>query len=194
MVLASPRGFASSTRLSDSTPYRASDMVGDLIYVLRHAGYERAPVLGYSFVGALAAWMAHEEPAVTAAVVGGFPLLGDYAITFRDVERQHQALDSDPVARGRIIPRFDTRAAYEFYRDLADLPVDGLVDGARCPLYAFWGSSDEEVGLVMSSGEHARGLQARGVTHRVIPGLDHEALNASVELALDDAVAWLKER
>lgn len=93
----------------------------------------------------------------------------------------------------QIWHRFDPRAAFEFYRDLATLPVDGLVDGARCPRYAFWGSDDEEVALVMPTQELADGLRTRGIAHQVIPELDHEGLNARVEVALDGAIAWLSQ-
>jgi pimeloyl-ACP methyl ester carboxylesterase len=85
--MASPRGFADSDRLPPGAAYLIDDVVGDLIAVLRHAGYERAAVLGYSFVGGLAAWMARTRSEVTAAVIGGFPVLGDYRVTLRDVER-----------------------------------------------------------------------------------------------------------
>jgi pimeloyl-ACP methyl ester carboxylesterase len=191
VVMASPRGFADSDRLPSGATYLIDDVVGDLIAVLRHAGHERAAVLGYSFVAGLAAWMARTRSEVTAAVIGGFPVLGDYRVTLRDVQRQHVQLISDPVAAAQIAPRFDPWAAFGLYQALGALKPDALVDEARCPLYVFWGARDEEVGMVMPSEELSAGLAAREVAHQVVDGLDHEGLNSRVEIALDDAITWL---
>lgn len=69
---------ALSHNADDDDAYRATELSDDLVAVLHHLGVDRSPVFGYSFVGALAAWMAQHAPrTVTAAAVGGFPLLGD---------------------------------------------------------------------------------------------------------------------
>ena len=54
VITASPRGFATSSRLDADGPYRVHDMADDLIAVVQAVGFDRFVVLGYSFTGAFA--------------------------------------------------------------------------------------------------------------------------------------------
>jgi pimeloyl-ACP methyl ester carboxylesterase len=54
VIIASPRGFAKSSRLDADTPYRVGDLADDLIAVVQAVGFDRFFVLGYSFTGAFA--------------------------------------------------------------------------------------------------------------------------------------------
>ena len=63
-------------------PYRVSGLADDLMAVMEANGFERFSVLGYSFTGAFAPWIAHltnRVDAVDAVVSGGFPIVGEYA-------------------------------------------------------------------------------------------------------------------
>src|ERR1700761_5781136 len=79
VITASPRGFMASGRLPADRDYRVPDMAGDLVAVAEAAGFERFAVLGYSFSGAFAPWLARLAGRVTAVVAGGFPIAGDYS-------------------------------------------------------------------------------------------------------------------
>jgi len=77
VVIASPRGFAGSSRLGADIPYRVGDMAEDLKAVMQVVGFERFSVFGYSFTGVFAPWIAHLTGTVDAVVSGGFPIVGD---------------------------------------------------------------------------------------------------------------------
>lgn len=88
--------------------------------------------------------------------------------------------------------RFDPLAAREFYRDLATLAPDSLVDDLPCPLYCFWGDQDAEaVEMVLPHQDYMAGLRQRGVPFDLHKGYDHESLNDSLEVALPAAMEWL---
>jgi len=127
VIIASPRGFAGSSRLDADAPYRVSDLADDLTAVMQAVGFERFSVLGYSFTGAFAPWLAHLTSRVDAVVSGGFPIVGDYAHLYPDTVRRSQAAQSDPAAWAYVESRFDNRAALTFYRELSELPADSLV-------------------------------------------------------------------
>jgi hypothetical protein len=127
-----------------------------------------------------------------AVAAGGFPLLGDYRVTLADVEDQARELERDPEALAKVQRRFDPLAARAFYRDLATLAPDALVDDLPCPLYCFWGDQDTDaVEMVLSHADYSAGLRQRGVPFDVYTGYDHEGLNAALDVALPAATEWL---
>jgi pimeloyl-ACP methyl ester carboxylesterase len=193
VIIASPRGFAGSSRLDADAPYRVGDMADDLIAVLQAVGYERFSVLGYSFTGAFAPWIARLSGRVDAVVSGGFPILGDYAYLYEDIQRRTEAARSDPAAWAYVDSRFDSRAALAFYRELSELPADALVADLRCPLLAFWGDEDEEIALGGGTQQLASGLDRHGLQHVSFPGHDHEGMLTHIDEAVPSVLAWLDQ-
>ena len=196
LIVASPRDFGASTRTGG--PYEPGLWASDMLAVARHLGYARFLYFGYSFTGAFGPWLAlrlAEHGAVAAVAAGGFPLLGDYGVTSRDVDEQMAHMENDPDVWAKAEQRFDPRAGASFYRHLGRLAPDALVDDAPCPLYCFWGDRDHDaVGMVMPGSELAEGLSARGVSWRQLEGYDHEGLSSHLEVAWPGAEAWLLER
>jgi pimeloyl-ACP methyl ester carboxylesterase len=192
VITASPRGFAGSSRLDADLPYRVGDMADDLIAVVQAVGFERFSVLGYSFTGAFAPWLARLTGRVDAVVSGGFPIVGDYAYLYADTQRRVDAARSDPAAWAYLDSRFDYRAALAFYRELSALPANSLVTDLRCPLFAFWGDQDEEMGPG-GTEQLASGLDRHGLQHVSFPGLDHDGMLAHIDDAIPKVLAWLDQ-
>lgn len=193
VIVASPRDFGRGRRTGGPT-YEADGWARDLESALDLAGADSALVFGYSFTGAFGPWFAQQRPArVVGVVSGGFPLLGDYAVTAHDVRGQLAELEAQPeLYRTVYRDRFDPRAGAAFYDHLADLPADALIDRAPCPLYCFWGDQDDEaVGMVLTNEELADGLGKRGVPYELIAGFDHEQLNSHLDVAWPNARRWL---
>ncbi len=197
LIVASPRDYGPSTR-TGGPEYNVQDWATDLQAVTRHLGYDRFLFFGYSFTGAFGPWLARRlvaTNAVAAVAAGGFPLLGDYRVTLADVEEQARTLQHDPAVFAQVQQRFDPLAARAFYRDLATLSPDTLVDDLPCPLYCFWGDQDTDaVEMVLSHEEYMAGLSRRGVPFDLHNGYDHEGLNDSLEVALPAAMRWLLDR
>jgi pimeloyl-ACP methyl ester carboxylesterase len=193
VIVASPRGFAGSSRLDAEVPYRVDDLAGDLVAVLQDVGFERFSVFGYSFSGAFAPWLAHLTGKVDAVVSGGFPIVGDYAYLYPDIQRRSEAARSDPDAWAYLDSRFDNRAALAFYRELSKLPADALVTDLRCPLLAFWGDEDEEIAQGGGTEQLAAGLAERGLQHVSFLGHDHEGMLAHLDEAVPSVLGWLAE-
>jgi pimeloyl-ACP methyl ester carboxylesterase len=193
VVIASPRGFAGSNRLDAEAPYRVDDLADDLVAVMRVVGFERFSVLGYSFTGAFAPWIARLTGRVDAVVSGGFPIVGDYAYLYADTQGRVEAARSDRVAWAHLDSRFDNRAALSFYRELSALPADSLVTDLRCLLLAFWGDQDEEIALGGGVEQLASGLDRRGLQHVSFPGLDHDGMLAHIDDAIPSVLAWLDQ-
>jgi pimeloyl-ACP methyl ester carboxylesterase len=192
VITASPRGFAGSSRRDADLPYRVGDMADDLIAVVQAVGFERFSVLGYSFTGAFAPWLARLTGRVDAVVSGGFPIVGDYAYLYADTQRRVDAARSDPAAWAYLDSRFDYRAALAFYRELSALPANSLVTDLRCPLFAFWGDQDEEMGPG-GTEQLASGLDRHGLQHVSFPGLDHDGMLAHIDDAIPKVLAWLDQ-
>ncbi|NED94776.1 alpha/beta hydrolase [Phytoactinopolyspora alkaliphila] len=196
LIVASPRDFGASTRTGG--PYEPGLWASDMLAVARHLGHSRFLCFGYSFTGAFGPWLAlrlADHSAVVAVASGGFPLLGDYSVTSRDVDAQMAHLEKDPGLWAEIEHRFDPRAGARFYRELSMLPPDALVDDAPCPLYCFWGDRDHDaVEMVLPSSVLAEGLNNRGVPWKQFEGYDHEGLNSHLEVAWPDTEAWLLEQ
>jgi pimeloyl-ACP methyl ester carboxylesterase len=192
VITASPRGFATSSRLDSDIPYRVADLADDLIAVVQAVGFDRFVVLGYSFTGAFAPWIAQLTGRADAVVSGGFPIAGDYTYLYPEIQRQSEAAKSDPVAWARVDAAFDNRAALAFYRELSDLPSDSLVTGLPCPLFAFWGEHDEEMGPG-GTEQLASGLDRHGLQHISFPGHDHEGMLSHLDDAALNLLAWLDQ-
>lgn len=197
LIVASPRDYGRSTR-TGGPGYDVGHWATDLQTVARRLGYERFLFFGYSFTGAFGPWLARrlrDSGTVAAVASGGFPLLGDYRVTLADVEDQARAFEQDPAALAQVSRRFDPLAARAFYRDLATLAPDALVDDLPCPLYCFWGDRDTDaVEMVLSHDEYMAGLSRRGVSFDVYAHYDHEGLNDSLDIALPAAMEWLSSR
>lgn len=192
VITASPRGFATSSRLDADTPYRVRDMAADLIAVVKEVGFDRFVVLGYSFTGAFAPWIAQLTGRADAVVAGGFPIAGAYDYLYPEIQRQSEAAKSDPAAWARVEAAFDNRAALTFYRELSELPADALISDLPCPLLAFWGDQDEELGPG-GTDELASGLDRHGLRHVSFPGYDHDGMLNHINDAVPDVLAWLDQ-
>jgi pimeloyl-ACP methyl ester carboxylesterase len=197
LIVASPRDYGQSTR-TGGPHYDVGRWATDLQAVARQLGYDRFLFFGYSFTGAFGPWLdrrLRDSGTVAAVAAGGFPLLGNYGVTLADVENQARVFEEDPAALAQISPRFDPLAARAFYRDLATLAPDTLVDDLPCPLYCFWGDRDTDaVEMVLSHDEYMAGLSQRSVPFDVYAGYDHEGLNESLDIALPAAMEWLMRR
>lgn len=192
VITASPRGFANSSRLDAGAPYRVRDFADDLVAVVEEVGFDRFIVLGYSFTGAFAPWIAQLTGKADAVVSGGFPIVGDYAYLYPEIHRQSEAAKSDPAAWARVEAAFDNRAALAFYRELSDLPADSLVTELPCPLFAFWGDQDEEMGPG-GTEQLAAGLDRYGLQHVSFPGFDHDGMLTHLDDAVPNVLAWLDQ-
>jgi pimeloyl-ACP methyl ester carboxylesterase len=192
VLTASPRGFADSSRLDADAAYAVSDMADDLIAVVQTVGFDRFIVLGYSFTGALAPWLAQLTGRADAVVSGGFPIAGDYAPIYPEIQRQSEAAKLDPAAWARVDAAFDNRAALAFYRELSALPADALLSDLPCPLFAFWGEQDEEMGPG-GTEQLASGLDRHGLAHVSFPGRDHDGMLDNLNDAVPDVLAWLDQ-
>ena len=192
VITASPRGFAKSSRLDAETPYRVSDLAADLLAVVQEVGFERFVVVGYSFTGAFAPWLAQLTGKADAVVSGGFPIAGDYAYLYPEIQRQSEAAKDDPAAWARVDAAFDNRAALAFYRELSELPPDSLVSDLPCPLFAFWGDQDEEMGPG-GTEQLASGLDRYGLQHVSFSGHDHEGMLTHLDDAAPKVLAWLDQ-
>lgn len=190
VIVASPRGFAGSSRLDVDASYRVCDLADDLIAVMHAVGFKRFSLFGYSFTGAFAPWIACLTGKVDAVVSGGFPIAGDYAYLYPDIQQRSEAARSDPTAWAELDSRFDDRAALAFYRELSALPADFLVTDLGCPLFAFWGDQDEEIALAGGTDQLVSGLDRHGLQHVSFPGRDHEAMLAHIDDAVPSVLAW----
>jgi len=193
VVIASPRGFMASSRLTADGDYRVADLASDMVAVMESAGFERFSVFGYSFTGAFAPWLAHLTDRVDAVVSGGYPIAGDYSPHYPDIQSRSEAAKSDPAAWSDLISRFDNRAALEFYRELSELPPDFLVDDLTCPLFAFWGEDDEEIAMSGGAGLLASALDRRELRYATFPGYDHDGMLTHINEAVPSVLAWLDD-
>jgi pimeloyl-ACP methyl ester carboxylesterase len=193
VVTASPRGFAKSGRLGEDASYRANDLADDLVATMEEAGFERFSVLGYSFSGAFAAWLAKLSGRVDAVVAGGFPIAGDYAYLGPEIQRYTEEAKADPEAWAYIDAHFDPRVALAFYDELSELPPDFLVADLPCPLFAFWGDDDEEIGRAGGVEALAAGLDRQGLQHTSFPDRDHDGMLKHLNEAVPSVLAWFDQ-
>lgn len=168
VVVASPRGFMTSSRLAADGDYRVADLASDLAAVMEAAGFGRFSVFGYSFTG-------------------------DYSPQYADIQARMEAARADPAAWSEVTSRFDNRAALGFYRELSELPPNFLVDSLPCPLFAFWGEDDEEIAFGGGVQLLASGLDRRRLKHASFPGHDHNGMLDHINEALPSVLAWFDE-
>jgi pimeloyl-ACP methyl ester carboxylesterase len=171
VVVASLRGFMTSSLLAADGDYRVADLASDSVAVMEAAGFWRFSVFGYSFTGAFAPWLAHLTDRVDAVVSGGFPIVGDYSPQYPDIQARVEAARADPAAWSEVTSRFGNRAALGFYRELSELPPNFLVDS-----------------LLLASG-----LDRRGLKHASFPGQDHNGMLDHINEALPSVLAWFDE-
>jgi pimeloyl-ACP methyl ester carboxylesterase len=164
VILACPLGYQASTRLDETAEYGAARAVTDLLAVCDALGIEEFAVLGYSLTAAIAGWLATVTPRATRAVLGGFPLLGNYQRVLEGVGADTAALPADLG--------FDPRAAVSFYRDLAGRRDGALVTDARCPIRTFVGADDEIIRRFAPGPDPVTDL-AEATDCEVIEGADH---------------------
>jgi hypothetical protein len=150
-------------------------------------------VLGYSFSGVFAPWIAHLTGRAEAVVSGGFPIVGDYRYLGADIERWTEEARSDPAAWAYLEDTFDHRAALAFYRELSELPTDFLVTDLPCPLFAFWGDEDEEIAVAGGTEQLSSGLDRRGLQHASFPGRDHDGMLDHLDEAAPAVLSWLDQ-
>ena len=193
VVTASPRGFAKSGRLAAVAEYRADDLADDLVAMMEAAGFERFSVLGYSFSGVFAPWIAKLTGRVDAVVSGGFPIVGDYAYLGPDIQRWTDEARADPEAWAYLDAHFDSRVGLTFYRAISELEPDFLIADLPCPLFAFWGDDDEEIALAGGVELLASGLDRHGHQHTSFPGRDHEGMLKHLDEAVPSVLAWLDQ-
>lgn len=193
VVTASPRGFAKSGRLAADVDYQAGDLADDLVAMMEAAGFERFSVLGYSFSGVFAPWIAKLTGRVDAVVSGGFPIAGDYAYLWPDIQRWTEEAKADSEAWAYLDTHFDSRVALTFYRAISELPPDFLVADLPCPLFAFWGDDDEEIALAGGVEELASGLDRNGLQRTSFPGRDHDGMLKHLDEAVPSVLAWFDQ-
>lgn len=193
VILGSPRGFGASSRTGP--PYDPDLWASDMLAIAHHYEQRSFMIFGYSFTGAFGPWLALKlgrASLVIAVASGGFPVLADYGVTFRDVDSQMRGLAEGDSRWQQYDRQFDPHAVWAFSRDVATLPADSLVSRIECPLYCFWGDQDTDVvGLVMPPQELASGLTAYGVPWKQYPGYGHQQLNADPFVAWPDTREWL---
>lgn len=61
-----------------------------------------------------------------------------------------------------------------------------------CPLFAFWGDQDEEMGPG-GTERLASGLDRHGLQHVSFPGHDHEGMLTHLNDAMPNVLAWLDQ-
>jgi pimeloyl-ACP methyl ester carboxylesterase len=188
VVVVDPRGYGRGERRAGPDAYSADMLAEDLLQACSDAGFEHFCVFGYSFTGAVAAWLAQVSDRVDAVVSGGFPLLADYGRVLAWVERSIAELDSD----GSVESDFDLPAALSFYRRIASLPPAALVDASPCPLFSFWGGGDEVLEEIVGLGDLEAGFVQRGLPFRVIDDLGHGGMLERLDLVLPDVAEWLE--
>jgi len=177
VVLASPVGYQASSRLSEGEEYDSPSALADLLAVCDALDLDRFAVFGYSLSAAMAAWLAGTTSRVTSAVLGGFPLLGSYQRVLDGALADAQETQGDPG--------FDTCAALSFYRGLAHLADGALVDECRCPIRAFWGSSDEVIERFNVAPDLVDSLTRRRVAATVFANTDHLSTILATDLVLE---------
>lgn len=186
-----PRGYGRGARLHAPNAYSADMLSQDLLQAGSDAGFEHFSVFGYSFTGAVAAWLAQVSDRVDAVVAGGFPLLAEYGRVLDWIERSVAGVVSDPEREGGVESDFDLPAALSFYQRIASLPPAGLVDDLPCPLFSFWGGGDEVLEEIVGIVDQKAGFAQRGLPFRVIDGLGHGGMLERLDLVLPDVAEWL---
>ena len=187
VIVVAPRGFGPSAR---PAALGTSTAVDDVHRVLDHLAIESAAAFGYSMNGVMAVRLAMDSPRTTAVACGGFPLTADLAGMGARARARNAAARRDPHAWAEVVATYDPRAAEAFWDDVAALPRGALAEVER-PLRVWWGSEDALVESLQPGDELRRDLDARGIHHTVVPGLDHDGMLRRLDLVLPSIAAWL---
>ncbi|MGH3599108.1 MAG: alpha/beta fold hydrolase [Pseudonocardiaceae bacterium] len=189
VVIASPRGFGDSDRVSAG--YQAGTIRADLEAVLDHLGVDEYIAFGYSMTGSVAPWLGHGNPRVRAVVSGGFPTTASYGSLLPYIERNRAETVQDPDRWATMTRKFDPDALLAWYHELDTIPPGGLVDRLDCPVYCFWGDADEVLDELVGLDVLRRETSARGIPFESLPGKDHEGMLADINLAIPGVRNWL---
>jgi len=189
VVIASPRGFGNSDRVSAG--YTADTIRTDLEAVLDHVGIEQYAAFGYSMTGSVAPWLAQDNPRVRAVVSGGFPISTSYAALLPYIEANRAETQREPDRWATMTRKFDPDALLAWYRRLNSLPPGGLVDRLDCPVYCFWGGDDEVIEELVGLETLWRNTTARDIPVEVFPGRDHEGMLQDIDAAMPGVCRWL---
>ncbi len=190
VVAVAPRGFMGSDRLAPAD-YSAEQLTGDIERVLDDLGIDSYAALGYSLNGAVASYLAMDNPRVRGVVCGGFPTT-TYAALAASRRAQLAERQRDPQAWAETTATLDPAALVTFWEAVDRLPPAALVDRVGCPVWSWWGGADplfEEFGGVAA---HRAAIEARGLPHRELPGLDHHQALTAVEEVLPEVADWLE--
>ena len=194
VVVVSPRGFGASDR--PGWAYDAGTVRTDVEAVLDHLGIQQYAALGYSMTGAVAAWLAHDNPRVRAVVCGGFPAASSYARVLPHVVENHREAERDGARWAEVTQEYDPDALLAWWRLLDALPPGALVDRVdrvACPVHLFWGDQDEVIDGLVGLGTAATEAGARDLPGHVLPGLDHEGGLEHLDEAVRSLRPWLRE-
>jgi pimeloyl-ACP methyl ester carboxylesterase len=190
VVAVSPRGFQASGRLAPAA-YSGAQVVGDIGRVLDHLGVERYAVLGYSLNGAVASYLALEDPRVRAVVCGGFPTTASFAGLTESRRQQLEERRRDPEVWAETLAALDPAALLAFWTTLDALPPGRLASGPACPVWSWWGGADPLFDPFGGVGAHRAALDRLGLPSRELPGLDHDEALLAVTQVLPEIVDWL---
>lgn len=190
VLTVSPLGFGEGGRLSQTDGYSADTLAADLLAACSDAGFNHFSVFGYSFTGAVSAWLAHVSDRVDAVVSGGFPLAADYRRHLATVERNNPEAETRPDDDG-VESDFDLPAARAFYKRIATLQPAGLLDNLPARLFTFWGGADEVIEESVGLDAQASAFVARGLACRVFDGLTHGGMLQHLDLVLPEVIEWL---
>lgn len=191
VVAVSPRGFMRAGWLPPDA-YSAGQLTGDIERVLDDLGIGSYAALGYSLNGAVASYLAIDNPRVRAVVCGGFPTAASYAGLAATRSAQVAEWQRDPQVWAETLAAFDPAALLAFWETVDGLPPAALVDQLDCPVWSWWGEADalfDEAGGVPA---HRDAVEARGLPHRELPGLDHGEALTAIDEVLPEVADWLE--
>ena len=191
VVVASPRGFGNSQRTD--ARYDASTIRTDLEAVLDHVGIEQYVAFGYSMTGSVAPWLAHDNPRVRAVISGGFPAASSYASLLPYITANRAETRQDALRWAEMTRKFDPDALLAWYRHLDSLGPGELVERLSCPIYCYWGGSDEVLEELVGLEELEADTASHNIPFVVHPGRDHEGMLRDIDAAVRELLPWLRE-
>ena len=191
VVAVSPRGFLDSGRLP-AGDYSAAQITGDIEQVLDDLGIGSYAVLGYSLNGAVASYLALDNPRVRAVACGGFPTTASYA-RFAETRRQ-QLIERqrDPELWAETLAALDPAALMAFFDTVDALPAAALVAGLDCPVWSWWGDADPLFEPFGGVAAHRAAVERLALPYRELPGLDHDQALTQSRRLLPDLADWLE--
>ncbi len=191
VVAVAPRGFQGSGRLAPDA-YSAVRVVSDIRTVLDHLGVERYAALGYSLNGAMASYLALDDPRVQAVVCGGFPTTASYAGLAESRRVQMEERRRDPEVWAETVAALDPAALLAFFAAVDALPTGRLASGPLCPVWSWWGGADPLFDAFGGVAAHRAALERLGLPYRELPDLDHDGALTGIDQVLPDIADWLE--